>query len=115
MNNAIIEKINKRISNLEQKFKKVEDSSKKSELDKFSERKLIKWAVRNEIDLSSIKKQLIEIIWDNMNNWEWEYYSESGSEPGSDTGSDPDSDSDSEYETEPEPESEPESDLESEN
>ena len=104
MSNAIIEKINKRISNLEQKFKKVEDSSKKSELDKFSERKLIKWAIRNEIDLSSIKKQLIEIIWDNMNNWEWEYYSESGS----DHSSDPGSDSDSEYETEPEPESESE-------
>ena len=102
MNKTVLEKINKRLENLENKFKKVEDSSKKSELNKFSERKLIKWAVKNEIDLSSIKKQLIEIIWDNLNNWEWEYYSESDSQ----------TDSDSEYETESEPESEPETEPE---
>ena len=73
-----------RLSNLEntinclvKNLKKIEDVKKKKDLYEFSNTQLIKWLKDNEIDFNdSVKDILVDIVWTNLNEWEWEYYYE---------------------------------------
>jgi len=84
--------INDRISNLENvienlvsSMKKIEDVKKKDELYSFTNQQLMKWLKDNEVDYNShIKDTLVDIIWKNLNEWEWEYYYEEDSDEASD-------------------------------
>ena len=77
-----MEKINKRLSIIEKSIseivsslKKIEDVSKKSQLKHFSIKQLIKWLNDNEVEYQTeLKENLVDIVWDNLNEWEWEYY-----------------------------------------
>jgi hypothetical protein len=54
---------------------------KKEDLYSFSTQQLIKWLKDNEVHyVSDIKDTLIDIVWTNLNEWEWEYYDEESSE-----------------------------------
>ena len=58
-------------------LKKIEDVKKKKDLYEFSNTQLIKWLKDNEIDFNdSVKDILVDIVWTNLNEWEWEYYYE---------------------------------------
>ena len=79
-----MENINKRLSviektikNIYSSLKKIEDCKKKSDLNDFSINQLIKWLKENEVEYrEDLKDNLVDLVWKNMNEWEWEYYSE---------------------------------------
>jgi len=79
--NKRIDALEKTINNLVDIMKKVEDVKKKEDLYSFSTQQLIKWLKDNEVHyVSDIKDTLIDIVWTNLNEWEWEYYDEESSE-----------------------------------
>jgi hypothetical protein len=70
-----ISKLENTINTLVNNFKKIEDVKRKKDLYSFSTQQLIKWLKENEVDFNeSIKDRLIDIVWTNLNEWEWEYY-----------------------------------------
>jgi hypothetical protein len=76
-----LSKLEKTINNLVDKFKKIEDVKNKKDLYQFSTQQLIKWLKDNQVDFSEkIKDRLIDIVWTNLNEWEWEYYDDEGEE-----------------------------------
>ena len=76
-----LSKLENTISNLVDKIKKIEDVKNKKELYNFSTQQLIKWLKDNEVDFNEkIKDRLIDIVWNNLNEWEWEYYYEKDEE-----------------------------------
>jgi adenine C2-methylase RlmN of 23S rRNA A2503 and tRNA A37 len=76
--NKRLSAIEKSISSLFNSLKKIEDSKKKSDLKNFSINQLIKWLKDNEVEYQEdMKDNLIDIVWKNLNEWEWEYYDES--------------------------------------
>jgi hypothetical protein len=76
-----LSKLENAISNLVDKFKKIEDVKNKKDLYEFSTQQLIKWLKDNDVDFSEkIKDRLIDIVWSNLNEWEWEYYYENDNE-----------------------------------
>ena len=73
--NERISKLENVINNLVNSFKKIEDVKKKNDLYSFSTQQLMKWLKDNEINYNeNIKDTLIDIVWKNLNEWEWEYY-----------------------------------------
>jgi len=83
-----MENINKRLSVIEKtiksiysSMKKIEDCKKKSDLNDFSINQLIRWLKENEVDFrEDLKENLVDIVWKNINEWEWEEYYEEESE-----------------------------------
>jgi hypothetical protein len=66
-----IEEMIKQIKNI----KKIETVTTKNELYDFSDEQLVNWLKVNEVDFeNSIKEKLVDTVWDNLNEWEWEYY-----------------------------------------
>ena len=75
--NERISKLENVIKNLVNSFKKIEDIKKKEDLYSFSTQQLIKWLKDNEINYNeNVKNVIIDIVWKNLNEWEWEYYYE---------------------------------------
>lgn len=65
------------ISNLVSSMKKIEDVQSKKDLYSFSTKQLIKWLNDNEVEYQEdIRDRLVDIVWKNLNEWEWEYYYE---------------------------------------
>jgi len=63
------------ISNLVSSMKKIEEVQNKEDLYDFSTQQLIKWLKDNEVEYATkVKDQLVDIIWKNINEWEWDYY-----------------------------------------
>jgi hypothetical protein len=83
-----MDSINKRLDNLEKSvnglinsLKKIEDVKSKQDLYSFSTQQLIKWLKDNEVVFDeNIKDTLVDIVWTNLNEWEWDYYYEEESE-----------------------------------
>ena len=94
-----MDKLNTRLSNLENvisnlvsSMKKIEEVKKKDDLYNFTNQQLMKWLKDNQVNYNeNIKDTLVDIVWKNINEWEWEYYYE---------------DEEEEEEEEPEPEKE---------
>ena len=75
--NKRIDSLEKTINNLIDSLKKIEDVKNKQDLYSFSTQQLIKWLKDNEVDFNeSVKDTLVDIVWTNLNEWEWEYYYE---------------------------------------
>jgi len=69
------------VSNIASSLKKIEDVKKKDDLYSFTNQQLIKWLKDNEVNYNeNIKDTLIDIVWKNLNEWEWEYYYEESEE-----------------------------------
>jgi hypothetical protein len=63
--------INKLVKNL----KKINDAKNREDLYEFSTQQLVKWLHDNEVEFKeTIKDRLVDIVWENINSWEWEYY-----------------------------------------
>ena len=83
-----MDSINKRLDSLENtikgfidSLKKIEDVKSKQDLYSFSNQQLIKWLKDNEVDFGeNIKDTLVDIVWTNLNEWEWDYYYEEESQ-----------------------------------
>jgi hypothetical protein len=83
-----MDKLNKRIESLEKTIKdlvtslrKIEDAKKKDDLYVFSNHELMKWLKDNEVNYhEEVKDTLVDIVWTNLNEWEWEYYDEEDAE-----------------------------------
>jgi len=90
--NKRLSAIEKTIKNIHSSMKKIEECKKKSDLKDFSINQLIRWLKENEVEFKEdLKENLVDLVWKNMNEWEWEEYYE---------------DDDEEYEEEPEEENE---------
>ena len=69
------------IENLVSSLKKIEEVQKKDELYSFTTQQLIKWLNDNEVEYKEhVKDRLVDIVWKNINEWEWEYYYEDDEE-----------------------------------
>ncbi len=74
------------IENLVSSLKKIEEVQKKDELYSFTTQQLIKWLNDNEVEYKEhVKDRLVDIIWKNINEWEWEYYYEDEEESESES------------------------------
>ena len=79
-----MDKLNTRLSNLENvisnlvsSMKKIEEVKKKDDLYNFTNQQLMKWLKDNQVNYNeNIKDTLVDIVWKNINEWEWEYYYE---------------------------------------
>ena len=79
--NKRLDRLEKSINGLIDSLKKIEDVKNKQDLYSFSTQQLIKWLKENEVVFDeNIKDTLIDIVWTNLNEWEWDYYYEE-SEP----------------------------------
>ena len=74
---AKIEQMIKQIKNI----KKIEQVTTKNELYDFSSEQLVNWLKVNEVEFKieikdklEHKDKLVDIVWDNLSEWEWEYY-----------------------------------------
>lgn len=68
-------KIEKTLNTFISSLKKIEDAKNKRELYDFSTQQLTNWLKENEIDFKDhLKDKLVDVVWNNMNEWEWEYY-----------------------------------------
>ena len=69
------------ITKLTKNLKQIEDVKNKKELYNFSTKQLMKWLRENEVEFNeNIKDTLINIVWSNLNEWEWLYYDDSDDE-----------------------------------
>jgi len=94
-----ISKLENTINTLVNNFKKIEDVKRKKDLYSFSTQQLIKWLKENEVDFNeSIKDRLIDIVWTNLNEWEWEYYDDEEEEESDEESDDDKKGSDSDEE-----------------
>jgi len=94
-----LSKLEKTINTLVNNFKKIEDVKRKKDLYNFSSQQLIKWLKENEVDFNeSIKDRLIDIVWTNLNEWEWEYYDDEEEEESDEESDDDKKGSDSDEE-----------------
>ena len=74
-----INKLENVITTLVSGMKKIEDVKKKNDLYNFTNQQLMKWLKDNEVNYNeNIKDALVDIVWKNLNEWEWEYYDEIG-------------------------------------
>jgi len=69
------------INNLVSSMKKIEEVKTKEDLYSFTNQQLMKWLKDNQVNYNSnIKDTLVDIVWKNINEWEWEYYYEDDQE-----------------------------------
>ena len=63
------------INTLVKSLKKIKDAKNREDLYEFSTQQLVKWLHDNEVEFKeTIKDRLVDIVWENINSWEWEYY-----------------------------------------
>ena len=95
--NKRLDTLENTINNLVNSLKKIEDTKTKQDLYSFSTQQLIKWLKDNEVDFNeSVKDTLVDIVWTNLNEWEWEYYYENDESSENDEISETDKNDDSE-------------------
>ena len=83
------------ISNLVSSLKKIEDVKKKDDLYSFTNQQLMKWLKDNQVNYNdSIKDSLVDIVWKNLKEWEWEYYYENEEESEEEPDEEPKEESD---------------------
>jgi len=69
------------INTLVKSLKKINDAKNREDLYEFSTQQLVKWLHDNEVEFKeTIKDRLVDIVWENINSWEWEYYDDDEAE-----------------------------------
>ena len=69
------------IENLVSSLKKIEEVQNKEDLYSFTTQQLIKWLNDNEVEYKGhLKDRLVDIVWKNINEWEWEYHTDDETE-----------------------------------